>query len=87
MHSAKGLQYRAVILMWADHLPRNFKDTNEAEERCLMYVGITRPEDYLVISASGYSPFIQEIKESGKADLIRDVPRGHGKSDRVLSVR
>ncbi|MEO0967030.1 MAG: 3'-5' exonuclease [Cyanobacteria bacterium J06639_18] len=70
IHSAKGLQYRAVILMWADLLPRTFPDTNEAEERCVMYVGMTRPEDYLVISSSGFSPFIQEIKGSGKAHLI-----------------
>lgn len=70
VHSAKGLQYRAVILMWADLLPRSFSDTNEAEERCVMYVGMTRPEDYLVISSSDFSPFIQEIKGSGKAHLI-----------------
>ncbi|KST67286.1 nuclease-related domain-containing DEAD/DEAH box helicase [Mastigocoleus testarum] len=78
VHSAKGLQYRAVILMWADQLPRPFENINEAEERCLMYVGVTRPEDYLVISASGFSPFVREIKESGEADLIHE---------RVLSIR
>ena len=88
VHSAKGLQYRAVILMWADHLPRpqHYKDANEVKDRSLMYVGITRPEDYLVISASGFSPFIQEMKESGKADLIRDIPRGDGKSDNPVTL-
>ncbi|MBD2772009.1 nuclease-related domain-containing DEAD/DEAH box helicase [Iningainema tapete] len=70
IHSAKGLQYRAVILMWADHLPRQFDDTTEAQERCLMYIGITRPEDYLVISASGQSPFITEIENSEKVVVV-----------------
>ncbi len=69
IHSAKGLQYRAVILMWADHLPRQFDNSNEAEERSLMYVGITRPEDFLAISASGYSTFISEIENSKKVDF------------------
>jgi hypothetical protein len=54
--------------MWADHLPRQFDNTVEAEERSLMYVGITRPEDFLAISASGYSTFICEIENSKKVD-------------------
>lgn len=69
IHSAKGLQYRAVILMWADHLPRQFDDTLEAEERSLMYVAITRPEDFLAISTSGHSTFISEIENSKKVDF------------------
>jgi superfamily I DNA/RNA helicase len=69
IHSAKGLQYRAVILMWADHLPRQFDDTNELEERSLMYVASTRPEDFLAISASGQSTFISEIENSQKVDF------------------
>ncbi|RUS93797.1 DNA helicase [Dulcicalothrix desertica PCC 7102] len=70
IHSAKGLQYRAVIFMWADHLPRQFDDTNVEEERCLMYVALTRPENYLAISSSGYSDFISEIQESGKVVMV-----------------
>ncbi len=69
IYSAKGLQYRAVILMWADHLPRQFENTSEAEDRCLMYVGITRPEDYLVISASDNSKFIREIENSRRVEF------------------
>jgi hypothetical protein len=56
--------------MWADHLPRQFDNTIEAEERSLMYVGITRPEDFLAISASGYSTFISEIENSHKVDEL-----------------
>jgi superfamily I DNA/RNA helicase len=70
IHSAKGLHYRAVILMCADNLPRQFSDTTEIQERCLTYIAITRPEDYLVITASNSSPFMSEIVNSGKVDLI-----------------
>jgi len=70
IHSAKGLQYRAVIFMWADHLPRQFGETTEIQERCLTYIAITRPEDYLVITASNSSAFISEIVNSGKVDVI-----------------
>jgi hypothetical protein len=69
IHSAKGLQYKAVILLWGDDLPSPFEDADEQVERQLFYVALTRPEDYLVISYSGSSSFIQEIEQSGKADL------------------
>lgn len=67
IHSAKGLQYRAVIVMWSDLLPKQFGDTAEEDERKLMYVALTRPEDLLVLTTSRPSPFIMEIRDSGKA--------------------
>lgn len=69
IHSAKGLQYRAVILLWADQLPALFDNNSEESERRLMYVAMTRPEDFLVISTSGNSDFIQEIENSHKVDV------------------
>lgn len=68
IHSSKGLQYKAVIVMWADLLPRPFEDTSLEEERKLMYVALTRAEDYLLISASGNSVFVDEI---ASAEAIR----------------
>lgn len=69
IHSAKGLQYRAVILMWAHLLPSSFKNSDEETDRRLFYVGLTRPEDFLAISTSAFSKskFITEIEKSGKA--------------------
>lgn len=69
INSAKGLQYKAVIILWADILPRDFGDITEDGERRLFYVALTRPQDYLLISTSGPSKFISEIEESGKVDI------------------
>jgi superfamily I DNA/RNA helicase len=55
--------------MWADNLPKTFEDANEDDDRRLFYVGLTRPEDFLVISASSVSKFITEIENSGKVDI------------------
>ena len=72
IHSAKGLEYRAVIIMWADLLPRLFfVDHNEAEERRLMYVALTRAVDFLAITYSRPSDFINEIRQSGAVLLPR----------------
>jgi superfamily I DNA/RNA helicase len=70
MHSSKGLQFKAVILLFADDCPADFPDTTEADERCLFYVALTRAEDFLAISCSRKSKFIEEIKASAadKAD-------------------
>lgn len=69
INSAKGLQYKAVIILWADILPRSFTNITEDGERRLFYVALTRPQDYLLISTSGPSKFISEIEESGKVDI------------------
>ncbi|MFW6170285.1 MAG: 3'-5' exonuclease [Planctomycetota bacterium] len=54
IHSAKGLQYQAVILMWAELLfPPNLPDDDEETYRRLLYVALTRAEDYLTITSCG----------------------------------
>lgn len=70
IHSAKGLQYRVVILMWADLLPSEFPDSDVEGERWLMYVALTRPEDMLVITCSTDSAFIRDIRNTGKVGLL-----------------
>jgi superfamily I DNA/RNA helicase len=62
MNASKGLQYRAVILIWADLLPSSFPDRDEARERRLMYVALTRAEDLLYVTHSGPSGYISEIE-------------------------
>ncbi len=52
---ATGLQFRAVILIWTDLLPSNFADR---DDRTLLYLGMTRAEDVLVILHSGQSKLV-----------------------------
>lgn len=59
IHSAKGLQYRAVILLWADILPRDYVEQSEAEERALLYVALTRAEEFLSVHYSSRSTFLR----------------------------
>ena len=61
IHSAKGLQFRAVILMWADLLPSKLEDRDEQSERKLMYVALTRAEDRLAVTYSEPSAYVDEI--------------------------
>jgi hypothetical protein len=59
IHHAKGLQYRAVIFMWADQLP--FAQSQDAErDRKLFYVALTRATEFLAIIHSGHSPLLNE---------------------------
>jgi superfamily I DNA/RNA helicase len=62
MHSCKGLQWRAVLVLWADLLPYGRDPEQRKLERGLMYVAMTRAEDELVLTRSGYSPFTSEIE-------------------------
>jgi ATP-dependent exoDNAse (exonuclease V) beta subunit len=66
MHSSKGLQFKAVILIFAGDCPAQFPDSDEEEERRLFYVALTRAEDYLVVSRSRESKFTNEIELVGK---------------------
>jgi superfamily I DNA/RNA helicase len=65
IESAKGLQYRAVIVLWADLLPAGFADRTPDDDAKLMYVALTRAEDYLVVTFSDPSPFVTEMARSG----------------------
>jgi hypothetical protein len=63
--SAKGLQYRAVILVFAEQLGNRTEST--PGDRHVLYVALTRPEDYLAVSYAtdedtGHSPLIQILK-------------------------
>jgi hypothetical protein len=60
IHHAKGLQYRAVIFMWADLLP--FAQGRDIEQdRKLFYVALTRAAQLLAIVHSGHSSFVADI--------------------------
>jgi superfamily I DNA/RNA helicase len=61
MRSARGLQFRIVLLLWADLLPSTFKNRDDGIDRGLLYVAMTRAEDMLVILHSGSSSYVEEL--------------------------
>jgi DNA helicase-2/ATP-dependent DNA helicase PcrA len=73
LHSAKGREFRVVILFAMDNgrLPRQGATPAEMPEaRRLFYVGFTRPKQelHIVYSAARPSPFVQEVEERLRAE-------------------
>jgi len=50
VHSAKGLEFPAVACIWADRYPRDDKGQDENAERRLLYVGLTRACNRLLVT-------------------------------------
>jgi hypothetical protein len=68
MHSAKGLQWRAVVIMRADTMPfvpdpGASRDEQERLERGLMYVAMTRAEEMLAFTRSTSNGFAAQIEK------------------------
>jgi superfamily I DNA/RNA helicase len=61
MHSARGLQFRIVLLLWVALLPSPFKSGDSDIDRGLLYVATTRAEDMLVILHSGKSRYVDDL--------------------------
>jgi hypothetical protein len=61
MHSARGLQFRIVLLLWVDLLGSRSEGGDDEIDRGLLYVAATRAENVLVILHSGVSPYVNEL--------------------------
>lgn len=57
--ASRGLQFKAVIILWADLLPFQPQD----DERSELYVAMTRAEDVLIILHSGHSDYTEELQK------------------------
>jgi hypothetical protein len=66
IHSAKGLEFPAVILCGVDQLP-NALQGDEASDANLLYVGLTRAQDHLVLTWTGSSAFTRRVEKSSRA--------------------
>jgi superfamily I DNA/RNA helicase len=66
IHSAKGLEFPAVILCGVDQLPSALQG-DEAGEANLLYVGLTRAQDRLVLTWTGSSAFTKRVEKSSRA--------------------
>jgi hypothetical protein len=62
IHSAKGLQFRAVILMWADVLHGPSDADRHVKDRALLYVGLTRAQTFLRICWTRGTALTAEIE-------------------------
>lgn len=67
LHGSKGLEFPAVILCGADEgvipMEREGKTSDREEERRLLYVGMTRAEEELILTAARKeSSFLKELK-------------------------
>jgi superfamily I DNA/RNA helicase len=62
IHSAKGLQFRAVILMWADVLHGPSDADRHVKDRALLYVGLTRAQTFLRICWTRGTTLTAEIE-------------------------
>ena len=58
---ARVLQFRIVLLLWADLLGSRGDNGGDESERGLLYVATTRAEDMLVILHSARSAYVDEI--------------------------
>ena len=65
--SSKGLQYRAVFVMWADLFePQNPADRDLWQR--FLYVALTRASDVLIVTCSGTNEFIERMEKSGDVE-------------------
>jgi hypothetical protein len=74
IHSAKGLQWRAVLVMRSDMMPYMPPDVDVVEqerlEQGLMYVAMTRAEEMLAFTRStlnGFASRIQQLLDDGRS--------------------
>ncbi|NLF01412.1 MAG: UvrD-helicase domain-containing protein [Anaerolineales bacterium] len=79
LHSAKGLEFPVVFLTGLEEglLPhsRSFDDPDQmAEERRLMYVGLTRAKDRLYLSYAFMRTRYGETEPSEPSSFLEDIP-------------
>lgn len=77
-HSSKGLEFKAVFVIGvqADTFPSYLSKTDEAyeEERRLMYVAMTRAEEYLFMSFNRRKYVRGEMKNAGPSRFLGEIP-------------
>jgi DNA helicase II / ATP-dependent DNA helicase PcrA len=79
LHRAKGLEFDAVYLPWVEEgeLPsRRAKGDDLAEERRLLYVGLTRAKRHLLVTWSGKpSRFLEELGVQSRDTVKSEKPK------------
>jgi len=71
IHAAKGLEFPAVIVTGLDMLPSPM-EPDELRDGNLLYVGLTRAMDHLVVTWAGRSAFTERVLRSSRAVALTD---------------
>ena len=71
IHAAKELGFAAVILSSLNQL-HNPMERDEVRDSNLLYVGLSRATDHLVVTRAGRSGFTNRVLRSNKAVAIGD---------------
>lgn len=66
--SIKGMQYRAVMVLFSEYFDTYLTDPLHSEDRHLLYVALTRPADFLTIQYTEKTGLIRKILSSGNVD-------------------
>lgn len=72
--SSKGLDFRAVFIVHLDMIPLSL-EKDEEREASLLYIAMTRAQEYLCLTYSGaseYTRYFAAIAEKRKQELIRE---------------
>lgn len=81
LHSAKGLEYRAVFIAgMEDGLLPSMRAKSEGEgrleeERRLCYVGITRAQEYLFLSRARHRAIFNQAAHNQPSPFLEEIPR------------
>lgn len=68
IHSSKGLQFEQVIMIYLDTLTMHESVPGLNDRLC--YIGMTRSEKYLTLIASGYTPQLTRLMQTGTIDQV-----------------
>ncbi|MFA5306955.1 MAG: UvrD-helicase domain-containing protein [Candidatus Babeliales bacterium] len=80
LHAAKGLEFNTVIIAGLEEglLPNNRSlNSNEEleEERRLMYVGMTRAEEYLIVTSAQSRFTFGHIVDQARSRFLDEIPK------------
>lgn len=64
VHASKGLQFKVVILICAEQFSYILPNRNNAAERALFYVALTRAEELLIVLSAYDTPFLKELSRN-----------------------
>jgi DNA helicase-2/ATP-dependent DNA helicase PcrA len=91
LHRAKGLEFEAVYLPWVEEgeLPsRRAKGDDLAEERRLLYVGLTRAKRHLLVTWSGKpSRYLEELGVHARNNVVKSAKPKLEQTPAVLALK